>query len=131
LSKDAPTAKGRAKVANLVKARMKERGLRPAELARLSGLTVNTINGVTDATGNSTKSTLVALAAVLEWNPQYLYNTVCDIASDSKSPLEAHLANLVNGLAEIGALRTDIRRIEGKIDVIGRQRSPDDNASSD
>lgn len=124
MSNDAPTAEGRVKVGNLVAERMDELELRVADVVRISGLKEPTINGVIDATGKATKSTLVALAAVLNWNHQYLYDTVCGKTADSKSPMEASLAELVAKVAlksDLAGISDAVHAINGKSDTIIRR----------
>jgi hypothetical protein len=119
--------------------------LSAAELARLSGLSVNTVRGVTDASGKYTKSTLVALSAVLDWDPQHLDNILhgkADKNVTAESSVKTRLAELARRLtevahklaAEIGAVRQDVarlaeevteltgavRRVDGKTEVIIR-----------
>jgi hypothetical protein len=138
LSEDGSTAEGLVKVADLVKKRLDERGWRVARVARESGLKENTIKGVIGATGKATKSTLVALAAVLEWNHQYLYDTACGKAADPRTPLEVSFARMFDRLAEV-AMKSDLAGLEnavhtinGKMDSIIERLGPiDDDPSSD
>jgi hypothetical protein len=113
-----PSAEGRAEVAKAVNARAAELRLSTAELARLSGLAVNTVRGGRDATGKYTKSTLVALSAVLDCDPQYLWRILFGQARrtvTTGSPLKAHLAELAHGLADVRALRQEVARLTQEI----------------
>jgi ribosome-binding protein aMBF1 (putative translation factor) len=138
MKKYAPTPEGRTKVAVLVNAGIEEHGWTAAELARMAGLTENTVRGVTQATGRYNKSTLVAISAVLGWKHQYLYNVSLGKGDQTASPLEAYLQNLSNGIAAIGELRKDVngltknvdgikvavQRIDEKINGIAERESP-------
>ena len=137
MSKDAPAAEARAEVARAVSGRMGQLGVSAAELRRRSGLSVNTIRGITEGTSRHNRSTWVAMSAALEWPWDYLVNILngsADRNAAVKSPMETQLAGLVDGLAEIGALRQDVavltdvvHEINGKIDVVigPRHRSDD------
>jgi hypothetical protein len=111
LSRDAPADGARAEVARAVSGRMGQLGVSTAELRRRSGLSVNTIRGITEGASRHNRSTWVAISAVLEWPWDYLVN-ILDGRSDKnvtpKSPLETHLVKLVDGLAEIDGLRADV-----------------------
>ena len=142
MSKDAPTEEARAEVARAVSGRMGQLGVSTAELRRRSGLSVNTIRGITEGMSRHNRSTWVAISAVLEWPWDYLVNILNgrpDKNVTVKSPLETHLAKLVDGLAEIGALRQDVaglkdivHEIDKKIDVvIGSRHTSRDGAQSD
>ena len=118
MSKDASAEGARAEVARAVSGRMGQLGLSAAELRRRSGLSVNTIRGITDGTSRHNRSTLVAISAVLEWPWDYLVdilNGTSDKDVTAKSPMETHLAKLADGLAEVGALRQDLA---GLIDIV-------------
>jgi len=118
---------------------MGQLGVSTAELRRRSGLSVNTIRGITEGTSRHNKSTWVAISAVLEWPWDYLVNILngrADRNVTAKSPMETHLAKLVDGLAEIDALRQDVavlkdivHEIDKKIDVVigSRSTSGDDS----
>jgi transcriptional regulator with XRE-family HTH domain len=132
LSEEALTAEHRAAVAEVVKARMTELGLSQTALAELSGLSVNTVKGVIRPTGNPTKSTLGALAAVLGWAPQYLddiaHGGVADNAP-SDVLLDTLLVNLMSGLrADMAGLSESVHRVNEKtrtlIELLTRQASP-------
>jgi hypothetical protein len=124
LSKDAPTERARAEVARAVSGRMGQLGVSTAELRRRSGLSVNTIRGITEGTSRHNRSTWVAISAVLEWPWDYLVN-ILNGRSDKnvtiKSPLEAHLARLVDGLAEIDALRQDVAGLKDIVHEIDKK----------
>lgn len=127
MSKDAPTAESRAEVARVVNARVAELRLSTAELARLSGLAVNTVRGVREARGKYTKSTLVALSAVLGWDPQHLdriFHGETQKNATAGSSLRSHLAELTRRLTELSTQLQDVAgrtegvpRIDGKIDI--------------
>ena len=126
LANDAVTAEGRAEVARAVNARVSQLRLPAAELARLSGLSVNTVRGVTDGSGNYTKSTLVALSSVLDWDPQHLDNILhgkADKNVTTESSVKTRLAELARKLteaahrlaAEISAVRQDVARLAEEV----------------
>ena len=124
MSKDAPAEGARAEVARAVSGRMGQLGVSAAELRRRSGLSVNTIRGITEGASRHNRSTWVAISAVLEWPWDYLVN-ILDGRSDKnvmpKSPLETHLAKLVDGLAEIDALRQDVSGLTDIVHEIDRK----------
>ena len=132
MSKDVPAQEARAEVARAVSGRMGQLGITAAELRRRSGLSVNTIRGITEGTTRHNRSTWVAISAVLEWPWDYLVNILngsADGTATVTSPLETQLAKLANGLAAIDALRQDmavladiVHEIDGKIDVVTRSR---------
>ena len=138
MSKDAPAEGARAEVARAVSGRMGQLGVSTAELRRRSGLSVNTIRGITEGASRHNRSTWVAISAVLEWPWDYLVNILSGTSDKNvtpKSPLEAHLAKLAGEIAEIDALRQDVAglkdivyEIDRKIDlVIGSQHASDAN----
>ncbi len=132
MAKDVPAREARAEVARVVSGRMEQLGISAAELRRRSGLSVNTIRGITEGTTRHNRSTWVAISAVLEWPWDYLVNVLnggTDTNATAKSPLETQLAKLVDGLADIDALRHDVavlhdivHAIDGKIDGVIRFR---------
>ena len=123
-----------------VRGRMKQLGISAAELRRRSGLSVNTIRGITEGTTRHNRSTWVAISAVLEWPWDYLVNILNGNAgrnATAKSPMETQLAKLVDGLADIDALRQDVavlgdivHEIDGKIEVVIRSRHTSAGESS-
>ncbi len=131
MSKDVPTAEGRAEVARVVNARVAELRLSTAELARLTGLAVNTVRGVREARGKYNKSTLVVLSAVLGWDPQHLDRVLHGEAHENaitRSSMRTHFAELARRLAETSAQMQDVAglpenviRIDGKIDIAIRK----------
>jgi hypothetical protein len=128
VSKDAQAADARAEVARAVSGRMGQLGVSAAELRRRSGLSVNTIRGITEGTRRHNRSTWVAISAALEWPWDYLVNILngsADKNATAKSPMETQLAKLAGGLADIDVLRQDIsvladivHEIDRKIDVV-------------
>jgi transcriptional regulator with XRE-family HTH domain len=122
LSEDALTAQHRAAVAEVVKARMAELGLSQNAVAELTGLSVNTVKGVTRPAGNPTTSTLVALSAVLGWAPQYLGDIAHGRAAGNATDevmLDALLVTLASGLrADMAGLAEGVRRINEKINKL-------------
>jgi hypothetical protein len=125
---DAPTEGARAEVARIVSGRMGQLGVSTAELRRRSGLSVNTIRGITEGASRHNRSTWVAISAVLEWPWDYLVNILNGRPDKNVTPesaLETHLAKLAGRLAEIDALRQDVaglkdivHEIDRKIDVV-------------
>lgn len=123
MSEDAPTVEARAEATRVVRERMDKLRLSAAELRRLSGLSVNTIRGITEETGQPNKSTWVTVSAVLDLPWDYLVN-ILDGRLDknvAKSPLENHLAKLVDRFAEIDALREDIAGLKDIVHEIDRK----------
>jgi hypothetical protein len=124
LSRDAPAEGARAEVARAVSGRMGQLGVSTAELRRRSGLSVNTIRGITEGASRHNRSTWVAISSVLEWPWDYLVN-ILDGRSDKnatpKSPLEKHLVKLVDGLAEVGALRADVAGLKDIVYEVDRK----------
>ena len=128
MSRDAPAEGARAEVARAVSGRMGQLGVSTAELRRRSGLSVNTIRGITEGASRHNRSTWVAISAVLEWPWDYLVNILggkSDKNVTPQSPLETHLAKLVDELPEIDALRQDVAglkdivyEIDRKIDLV-------------
>lgn len=126
MSKDALTEAARAEVARVVSGRMGQLGVSATELRRRSGLSVNTIRGITEGARRHNRSTLVAISAVLEWPWDFLVN-ILDGRSDKnaapESPLEAHLAKLAAGVAEIDALRQDVAGLKDIVHEVDRKIS--------
>jgi transcriptional regulator with XRE-family HTH domain len=123
LSKDAPTAEARAEAARVVSERMDRLRLSAAELRRLSGLSVNTIRDITEGTGQPNRSTWIAVSAVLDLPWDYLVNILNGRPEENvaKSPLEKHLAKLVDQHAETDALLRDVVGLKPIIDEIDRK----------
>jgi hypothetical protein len=106
--------------------------LSTAELRRRSGLAVNTIRDITEGTSRHNRSTWVAISAALNWPWDYLVNILngtADLDARPRSPLEAHLAKLADGLAEINGLKQDVagikefvHKIDRKIDIVIESR---------
>jgi hypothetical protein len=134
LSEDAPAEGVRAEVARIVSGRMGQLGVSTAELRRRSGLSVNTIRGITEGVSRHNRSTWVAISAVLEWPWDYLVNILSGRSDKNvapESPLETHLATLAGRLAEIDALRQEvaglkdvIHEIDRKIDLVIEAQHP-------
>jgi hypothetical protein len=142
VSKDATAQETRAEVARAVSGRMSQLGVSTADLRRRSGLSVNTIRGITDGTSRHNRSTWVAISAALEWPWDYLVNILngkADRNTTASSPMETHLAKLADGLAEVSVLRQDVtalkdivHQIDKKIDVaIGSRHTPGDRPQPD
>ena len=129
MSQDAPVDKRRrADAARAALDLMRDRGLSNAEVERLSGLSENIVRDMLDTKGKShNKSSWMALCGALECKDHLvrILNGEADASVPFESPMERRLAEMANGMAEIGALRADvatlkdiIRRIDEKIDVI-------------
>ena len=97
--------------------------LSAAELRRLSGLSVNTIRGITEETSQPNRSTWVAVSAVLDLPWDYLLNIVNGRPDQNvaTSPLEKHLAKLAAQFAEIEALRRDVAELTDIVHEIDRK----------
>jgi transcriptional regulator with XRE-family HTH domain len=122
-AEDALTAERRAAVAKVVWARIADLRLSINRLGKLSGLSVNTIQGVLRATGRPHKATLVALSAVLGLDPQHLSDIANGRTSaNATSLLEKQIYRLradIAGLTE-GTRRssTEIEILTGRIDTL-------------
>lgn len=126
MSEDALAERARAEVARVVSGRMKQLGVSAAELRRRSGLSVNTIRGITEGASKPHKSTWIAISAVLDWPWDYLVN-ILNGRSDKNaaSPLERHLSAMADRLGAMDGLREDvawlkevIHEIDRKIDLV-------------
>jgi lambda repressor-like predicted transcriptional regulator len=127
-----------AAVSQAVTARLSERGMSIAELARESGLSETTIRYVGKG---RTESMLVAISAVLGWRYDHLRNILHGEShknpqapqateESGESLAEPHFeAQLRAGLGsvrdEVAGLRDIVYRIDEKIDVILEERRTD------
>jgi hypothetical protein len=109
--------RGGGPAARVVEERMKKLRRPPAEIYRLSGLTVNTLRNVTEETGKPNKSTWVALSAVLDLPWDYLLNIVYGMPEKNVavSPLEKRLADQ----------SAENQRLAARRNRPGRRRPPD------
>jgi hypothetical protein len=109
LSEDALTAERRAAVAKAVKTRITELRWSVRGVKQRSGLSENTIWAVIRATGHPRKPTLVALSAVLGWDPLYLVNI-----ADGKAAENVTIESLMHAFSKLTAdmdrLTDEIRR---------------------
>ena len=113
---DALTAERRAAVAKVVWARIADLRWSISRLGKLSGLSVNTIQGVLHATGRPHKSTLVALSAVLGLDSQHLSDIADGRSSANATPL---LEKQIYGLrADIAGLTEGTRRTSTEIEIL-------------
>lgn len=106
---------------------MSARGLSIAEVARLSRLRENTVHDLVHTGKSNNKSSWMALSAALNCQ-DYLVRILegeSDPSVPFESPMERRLAEMADGMAEIGKLRADvaalediIHRVDKKIDVI-------------
>jgi plasmid maintenance system antidote protein VapI len=132
LSKDVPENDDWAAVGQAVSKRMLRLGISIAYLARESGLSETTIRYIGDPARRNTKSTLVALSAVLGWRYDYLTNILHQETQDGAqftSPVETYLENLLR--AEVGPVKQEVTGIKDiihimdqKIDVIIQAQHP-------
>jgi lambda repressor-like predicted transcriptional regulator len=131
LAEDAQGSEDWAAVSQAVTARLRERGMSIAQLARESGLSETTIRYI----GNGrTESMLVAMSAVLGWRYDHLRNILHgephkNVQSHEETPepteslaepyfdsqLRAELSTVKD---EVAGLRDIVYQIDRKIDVI-------------
>jgi transcriptional regulator with XRE-family HTH domain len=138
LLRDAPGNEDWAAVGQAIRERMRERGMSATQLAQETGLSPMTIRHIGEPmTNRRTKSTLVAISAVLEWRYDHLTNILRGEPEKNlpvTSPLEPHFESLLR--AEVGpvkegvaGIRDIIHVIDKKIDVIiESQHAPVDTA---
>jgi hypothetical protein len=134
LLKDAPRNEDWAAVGRAIRERMRELGVSSTHLARETGLSPTTIRHIGEPTTNRrTKSTLVAISAVLDWRYDHLTNILHGEPQKNlpaTSPLEPHFENLLRSEVgpvkeEVAGIRDIIHVIDKKIDVIiESQHSP-------
>jgi lambda repressor-like predicted transcriptional regulator len=106
-------------VADAVWARLADLQWSVRRLGQLSGLSVNTIKGVLHAKGHPHKSTLVALSAVLGWDPQHLSGIAHGKAPANLTRESLLLLKQICGLrADIAGLTEGTRRTGMKIDIL-------------
>jgi hypothetical protein len=131
--RDGPRNEDWAAVGQAIRERMRERGISPTRLAEETGLSPTTIRHIGDPTKRRTKSTLVALSAVLDWRHDHLTNILHGEPqknSTAPSPLEPYYENLLRAEVgpvkeEVAGIRDIIHVIDQKIDVIiEAQHSP-------
>jgi transcriptional regulator with XRE-family HTH domain len=123
LLKDAPGNEDWAAVGRAIRERMRERGITSKRLAQESGLSPTTIRHIGEPTTNRrTKSTLVAISAVLEWRYDHLTNILHGEPErnlPTTSPLEPHFENLLR--AEVGPVKEEVAGIRDIIHVIDKK----------
>jgi hypothetical protein len=126
LSKDAPGNEDWAAVGRAIRERMRELGISSTHLAQETGLSPTTIRHIGEPTSRRTKSTLVAISAVLDWRYDHLTNILHGEPqknSPASSPLEPNFENLLRAelgpvMEEVAGIRDIIHVIDKKIDVI-------------
>ena len=132
--RDAPENEDWAAVGQAIRERMRERGISATQLAQETGLSPTTIRHIGEpTTRRRTRSTLVAISAVLEWRYDHLTNILHGEPqknSSATSPLEPYFENLLRSEVgpvkdEVAGIRDIIHVIDQKIDVIiDAQHSP-------
>lgn len=108
-----------AAVAAAIRERTRELGLTQARLAQEAGLPVVTIRHIEHFGDKRTKSTLVALSAVLLWRHDHLVNILAGRPGMNAPALESALLEALN--EKVGKLKTDLRTVELLIDKIRRE----------
>jgi hypothetical protein len=132
LSKDALGNEDWVAVGRAVSERTLRLGVSIAYLARESGLSETTIRYIGDPARRNTKSTLVALSAVLGWRYDYLTNILHREPHDSvqfTSPVEAYFEKLLRAEVgpvkqEVAGIRDIVRTMDQKIDLMIQVRHP-------
>jgi lambda repressor-like predicted transcriptional regulator len=143
LAKDAQGSEDWAAVSRAVTARLGERGMSIAQLARESGLSETTIRYIANG---RTDSMLVAISAVLGWRYDHLRNILHgepdkntqdlgEAAEPADSLAEPYFesqlrAELGSVRAEVAGLRDVVYRIDEKIDVIIQAQHADPGADA-
>ena len=138
MSKDAPGNEDWVAVGRAIRDRMLERGMSASQLAQETGLSPMTIRHIGESDNRRTKSTLVALSAVLDWRHDHLTNILHGEPQKNlpaASPLEPYLENLLRAEVgpvkeEVAGIRDIIHVIDKKIDVIMESQHSPINASS-
>lgn len=132
MSKDVPEGEDWAAVGRAVRERTLRLGVSIAYLARESGLSETTIRYIGDPAKRNTKSTLVALSAVLGWRYDRLTNILHREPQDTvqfASPVEAYFENLLRTEVgpvkqEVAGIRDIVRNMDQKIDLMVQVRHP-------
>jgi plasmid maintenance system antidote protein VapI len=122
LLKDAPRNEDWAAVGQAIRERMRERGISATHLAQETGLSPTTIRHIGEPSKRRTKSTLVAISAVLDWRYDHLTNILHGEPqknSPAASPLEPHFENLLR--AEVGPVKEEMAGIRDVIHVIDKK----------
>ena len=123
----APGGEDWTAVGEAIRERMDRQGISATRLAQESGLSPNTIRHIGEPTTNRrTRSTLVAISAVLGWHYDHLTNILRgepEKNSEDASPLEPHFEALLRAEVapvkeEVAGIRDIIHKIDKKIDVI-------------
>ena len=137
MSKDAPGNEDWVAVGRAIRDRMLERGMSASQLAQETGLSPMTIRHIGESDNRRTKSTLVAISAVLEWRYDHLTNILQGEPEKNLpvvSPLEQHLEDLLRAefapvKEEVAGVRDIVRDIAMKIDLISGGGSVVDGAA--
>jgi hypothetical protein len=123
LLKDAPRDEDWPAVGRAIHERMRELGISPTRLAQETGLSPTTIRHIGEPTTNRrTKSTLVAISAVLDWRYDHLTNILHGDPQKNlpaTSTLEPHFENLLR--AEVGPVKEEVAGIRDIIHVIDKK----------
>jgi hypothetical protein len=123
LSNDAPGSEDWAAVGLAIRERMRQLGFSSTRLAQETGLSPMTIRHIGEPTTNRrTKSTLVAISAVLEWRYDHLTNILRGEPErnlPATSPLEPRFENLLR--AEVGPVKEEVAGIRDIIHVIDKK----------
>jgi len=130
LSKDAPEDEDWAAVGRAVSERRDRLGISTAHLSRESGLSETTIRYIGSPSSN-TKSTLVAMSAVLGWRYDHLTNVLHGQPQDTAeftSPVDAYFEKLLSTEVrpvkqEVAGIVDLIHHLDQKIDVIIQAQS--------
>jgi hypothetical protein len=93
---------------------MSELRLSYAQLAQRTGLSETTIRYIGQPGTTRTRSVLVALSAVLGWQPDHLANILDGHPGSNAPALQDALLETLN--EKVGKLKTDLRAIETLVD---------------
>jgi hypothetical protein len=113
-----------AAVDRAVTERRVQRHMSLSYLARETGLSETTIRYLGSPAKKHTKSTLVAISAVLGWRHDYLLNILLgnpekNIQPPGESPVEAYFESLLH--AEVGPLREEVAELVRTVTRMGKQ----------
>ena len=120
--RDAPRNEDWAAVGQAIRERMRQLGISWTRLAEETGLSPTTIRHIGEPAQRRTKSTLVAISAVLDWRHDHLTNILHGESQKNvptASPLEPHFENLLR--AEVGPVKEEVAGIRDIIHVIDKK----------
>ena len=131
MSRDGATNEGRRAAARALEDLMREKKLWPADVAKLAKLSENTVRDLMKGNKQQNISSWDLTSKALGCGDDLIniLHGKADAIAPVKSPMERQLAQLVEEMAQLGALREDvavlkdvIQRIDEKIDLIIEDR---------